>query len=285
MFYKGLALAGAAALAMLTAFPQANAGPVPAGAAAGRLNGVPVMMVNYDYRYDRYGRDYYDRPPALLALPAEVIGGVMRTVTGVLSAPFQENGYDGPPYYGANGDDDSYRNPYRYGYAYGYRGYDESPFYGNPGYRVGGYAYSDAAPYRWGYDYDRRYYSSDYDRGERRRYRNRHRYSYDRGYDYERTRRSERPYGDESSYGYGRDNRYERPYGYERTGSYDEPSDYGRDYGYERPYDYERASGYERPYGGGGMAACARSFRSFDPASGTYINADGVEVTCPYLGR
>jgi hypothetical protein len=36
-------------------------------------------------------------------------------------------------------------------------------------------------------------------------------------------------------------------------------------------------------YGGSGEAACARQFRSFDPASGTYVTYSGERVMCPYL--
>jgi hypothetical protein len=34
-----------------------------------------------------------------------------------------------------------------------------------------------------------------------------------------------------------------------------------------------------------GFAACQRTFRSFDPVSGTYIDDDGEVVPCPYLER
>jgi BA14K-like protein len=52
------------------------------------------------------------------------------------------------------------------------------------------------------------------------------------------------------------------------------------------PYGY-----YRTPYAGtgvvyaeNGVAACARRFRSFDPATGTYTSYTGEQVVCPYLG-
>lgn len=56
--------------------------------------------------------------------------------------------------------------------------------------------------------------------------------------------------------------------------------------GYEGGYAY--APGYEQgyvaasPYGGGGEAAyCQQRFRSYDPASGTYLGFDGLRHPCP----
>jgi hypothetical protein len=48
-------------------------------------------------------------------------------------------------------------------------------------------------------------------------------------------------------------------------------SGYGGDYA----YDYEPS--------GGGYARCEATFRSFDPATGTYVGYDGVRRMCPYL--
>jgi hypothetical protein len=53
-------------------------------------------------------------------------------------------------------------------------------------------------------------------------------------------------------------------------------------------YDYD---GYDDGYygggyaysGAGGYARCEATFRSFDPASGTYMGYDGIRRTCPYL--
>ncbi len=41
---------------------------------------------------------------------------------------------------------------------------------------------------------------------------------------------------------------------------------------------------YAAPYAGGGIAACQRRFRSFNPATGTYTTYTGEQVVCPYLG-
>ncbi len=42
---------------------------------------------------------------------------------------------------------------------------------------------------------------------------------------------------------------------------------------------------YYGPYagGGGGVAACERHFRSFNPSTGTYTTYSGEQVVCPYL--
>jgi BA14K-like protein len=44
-------------------------------------------------------------------------------------------------------------------------------------------------------------------------------------------------------------------------------------------YGYGYGYGYEL----GGAAACAREYRSFDPATGTYTTYSGEQVLCPYL--
>jgi hypothetical protein len=67
------------------------------------------------------------------------------------------------------------------------------------------------------------------------------------------------------SYGYG--------YGYP----------YGDDYAYDNGYGYEddayaAAPAYE---GGGDAQACAQQYRSYDPASGTYLGYDGARHPCP----
>jgi hypothetical protein len=64
--------------------------------------------------------------------------------------------------------------------------------------------------------------------------------------------------------------------------------DYGpgySDYGYS-DYDYAPGPGYGGGgYGGGGgggsVAYCAQRFRSYDPASGTYMGYDGIRHSCP----
>jgi BA14K-like protein len=45
------------------------------------------------------------------------------------------------------------------------------------------------------------------------------------------------------------------------------------------PYGY-----YGVRYADSGVAACARRFRSFDPATGTYTAYTGEQLVCPYLG-
>ena len=41
---------------------------------------------------------------------------------------------------------------------------------------------------------------------------------------------------------------------------------------------------YPAPYPATGVLACERHFRSFDPATGTYLTYSGERVLCPYLG-
>ncbi|HEY1942654.1 MAG TPA: BA14K family protein [Roseiarcus sp.] len=54
--------------------------------------------------------------------------------------------------------------------------------------------------------------------------------------------------------------------------------DSGYGYGYDPGYGY---GGY--PQGGGGdpSAYCASTYRSYDPASGTYLGYDGIRHPCP----
>lgn len=59
---------------------------------------------------------------------------------------------------------------------------------------------------------------------------------------------------------------------------------YGYD-GYEPGYaapDYAYAPGYSQGYvaGGGNPAYCAQRYRSYDPASGTYLGFDGLRHPC-----
>jgi hypothetical protein len=49
------------------------------------------------------------------------------------------------------------------------------------------------------------------------------------------------------------------------------------------PAPYAGGYGYDR--GGGAYSACAARFRSFDPATGTYLSYSGVRLLCPYLGE
>lgn len=73
------------------------------------------------------------------------------------------------------------------------------------------------------------------------------------------------------------------------------PGYYGYGYGpgYAPGYDYGSAYGYEPgpgvaatettvvPGGGDASAYCAQRFRSYDPATGTYMGYDGVRRSCP----
>jgi hypothetical protein len=55
------------------------------------------------------------------------------------------------------------------------------------------------------------------------------------------------------------------------------PYDYG--YGYD-DYGYD-GYGYEAPADDSGVAYCMQRFRSYDPASGTYLGNDGHRHPCP----
>jgi hypothetical protein len=46
-------------------------------------------------------------------------------------------------------------------------------------------------------------------------------------------------------------------------------------------YSYGPGNGYGAP---DGTALCQQRYRSFDPATGTYLGYDGVQHPCPYLG-
>lgn len=51
---------------------------------------------------------------------------------------------------------------------------------------------------------------------------------------------------------------------------------------YYGPGYYAPAPVYVEPsYGGDGVAYCMRRYRSYDPASGTYLNNDGNRYPCP----
>ena len=57
-----------------------------------------------------------------------------------------------------------------------------------------------------------------------------------------------------------------------------------RPYGYYDDYAYEPGPGYvyaPAPVYGGGAAYCAQRFRSWDPATGTYLGYDGLRHPCP----
>jgi hypothetical protein len=71
-------------------------------------------------------------------------------------------------------------------------------------------------------------------------------------------------------------------YGY---GGYD-PYYYGDDYAYDNYYDggydqgYPVAAGVEVSSAGGDASYCAQRYRSYDPASGTYLGFDGLRHPC-----
>jgi hypothetical protein len=49
---------------------------------------------------------------------------------------------------------------------------------------------------------------------------------------------------------------------------------------YATGYDYGYA-GYPRAGGGDSSAYCGNTYRSYDPASGTYLGYDGMRHPCP----
>lgn len=53
---------------------------------------------------------------------------------------------------------------------------------------------------------------------------------------------------------------------------------YGSDYGYGYGGGY---NGYSQDGGGDYSTYCANRFRSYDPASGTYLGYDGTRHPCP----
>jgi hypothetical protein len=54
-------------------------------------------------------------------------------------------------------------------------------------------------------------------------------------------------------------------------------------YGYDDD-GYDEGYAYRGRYAGsGGEARCEATFRSYDPASGTYMGYDGIRRACPYL--
>ena len=83
-------------------------------------------------------------------------------------------------------------------------------------------------------------------------------------------------------YGYGYNNYYDDDYAYSPGYSYG-PSGYNS-YNYDyAPQAYSYAPGYSYSYSAGGNddAYCSQRFRSYDPASGTYLGYDGLRHPCP----
>ena len=66
-----------------------------------------------------------------------------------------------------------------------------------------------------------------------------------------------------------------QPYGYGAYGAYDGYG-YGPGYGYRR--GYVAGPAYRA---GNEIAYCQQRFRSYDPASGTYLGYDGLRHPCP----
>jgi hypothetical protein len=59
---------------------------------------------------------------------------------------------------------------------------------------------------------------------------------------------------------------------------------YGNGYGYDQGYYQGYYPGYSGGYytlGDQGAAYCVQRFRSYDPASGTYLGNDGLRHPCP----
>jgi BA14K-like protein len=73
-----------------------------------------------------------------------------------------------------------------------------------------------------------------------------------------------------------------RPWGY---GYYDPGYAYAPGYSYYDPGYAYRGGYYDRGYaaapGGDDVAYCQQRFRSYDPASGTYLGYDGLRHPCP----
>ncbi len=75
-------------------------------------------------------------------------------------------------------------------------------------------------------------------------------------------------------YGYGYD-----PYYYGDSYAYDDGAYY--DPGYAVAYDQPAVGVIEQPAGIDAAGYCAQRFRSYDPASGTYLGFDGLRHPCP----
>jgi hypothetical protein len=86
-----------------------------------------------------------------------------------------------------------------------------------------------------------------------------------------------------SPYGYGYDYSYDpgySTYGYSNYGYAPGYSTYGYDPGYY-DYGYSAPGGYVTVAPGRDAAYCQQRFRSYDPASGTYLGFDGLRHPCP----
>ncbi|MGO9544414.1 MAG: BA14K family protein [Rhodomicrobium sp.] len=142
--------------------------------------------------------------------------------------------------------------------------YQGEPYYGR---------YYDRDTYNG--NYREPYYGRNYDRGAYNGYYREPYYGQD--------------YNDSAYYTpkYYSDTRDDRDYGGDDTAyrsRYYGNTYYGSE-GDDGTYYGGQYSAYAGAYEERGAAACAREFRSFDPASGTYSTYDGRQVVCPYLER
>jgi hypothetical protein len=75
---------------------------------------------------------------------------------------------------------------------------------------------------------------------------------------------------------------YDRGYAYGPGSGYGYAQAPGYAYGPGSDDGYSPGPGYATGYGGGSdVAYCQQRFRSFDPASGTYMGYDGLRHPCP----
>jgi hypothetical protein len=73
-----------------------------------------------------------------------------------------------------------------------------------------------------------------------------------------------------------------RPWNYGYYDGYGYGPGYGYAPGYAPGYSYAPGPGYATGYNGGDADAyCSQRFRSYDPASGTYMGYDGQRHPCP----
>jgi len=74
------------------------------------------------------------------------------------------------------------------------------------------------------------------------------------------------------------------PFSYDDSPGY---STYAYEPGYDYSYSYSSPGYYDYGYAapapapGGDVAYCEQRFRSYDPASGTYLGYDGIRHSCP----
>jgi hypothetical protein len=264
MLAKNLVFALAAVLS-----PLAMPAPARAFPTASQAEFLPVekaaVKADYYYRgYYGYDRPRYesieDTPLGILTLPGKILGTAFGAIAEGLSGDPYANPNFADPFYAPYAEDwDSY-------YGGGDQRYWESGRYWNSD-RSYNYSrsYDYSGSHGYGASHGWRYYGRPYGYGETY-YKNRH---YDA------------PYYREAYYG---DPYYGEPY--RPRHSYREPY-YDSAYGWTSYRDSFRGrvaySDYGGTYSGGGIGACEREFRSFDPGTGTYINSYGERVFCPYL--